>query len=338
MTKPVALVTGAGGEMGHLLVPALNRSGYEAVALDLAPLPATLGSQCLEAVRASILDADVMQGIVRRHHPVLVFHLAAVLSTKAETDPDLAYDVNVGGTVGLLRLCRDDARTMGRHVRFLFPSSIAVYGFPDRATKDAAGAVTEFEWDRPSLLYGINKRQCEMLGTYYTARATREGRAGIDFRAIRFPGLISAETIPSGGTSDYGPEMMHAAAQGRPYACFVSADTRLPFMTMSDAVDAFLRLAAAPSESLSTRVYNIRAFGPSAAEIREAVLAHYPSARISFEPVPERQAIVDTWPGDVDDGAARRDWGFSPRLGLREALEDEFVPALKRRYSAQAGR
>jgi nucleoside-diphosphate-sugar epimerase len=129
--------------------------------------------------------------------------------------------------------------------------------------------------------------------------------------------------------------MMHAAAQGRPYACFVDADTRLPFMTMRAAVGAFLTLAGSEPDRLETRVYNVRSFSASAAEIREAVVEAYPSARITFEPASERQAIVDTWPTDVDPSAARRDWGFEPGGNLRAVLNQEFVPALQRRYAAR---
>lgn len=336
MARPVALVTGAGGEMGHLLVPALRERGFDAVAVDLAPLPAALASACIETFHGSILDVDAMRAIFTRHRPERVFHLAAVLSTKAERDPDLAHDVNLQGTVLVLRLCRESARATGRDVRVLFPSSIAVYGLADASTKAAAGAVREGEHERPSGLYGIQKLQCETLGSYFTARAQREREPGIDFRAIRFPGLISAETTPTGGTSDYIPEMMHAAAQASPYACFVAAGTRLPFMTMADAVRAFLALADAPAASLTTRVYNVRSFGVSAAGFRDALGPHYPRARITFEPDPASQAIVDTWPEDVDDGRARADWGFAPRFDLREALRDELVPALTRRYPARA--
>jgi len=336
MGKVVALVTGAGGEMGHLLLPELAARGFEIVALDLAALPPALAARCLETHQMSVADGEGMRTIVNRHHPEIVFHLAAVLSTKAERDPDLAYEVNLGGTVGLLRLCREDARANGRSVRFLFPSSIAVYGLPDRAAKDAAGAVREEDWARPSALYGITKLQCEMLGTYWSRRAVREAVPGVDFRALRFPGLISSETLPSGGTTDYAPEMLHAAAQGKPYACFVRPDTRLPFMTMGEGVEAFLALASAPSSALHSRVYNVRSFSSSAQEICDAVRTHYPDARISFEPVAARQAIVDSWPADIDDARARAEWGFSPRLGLTESLRQEFVPALLRRYAAGA--
>ncbi len=335
MTRPVALVTGASGEMGHLLLPALDARGFDIVSLDLAALDAAQAARCVEVVQASILDGKVLADLFDRHRPAAVFHLAAVLSTKAEKDPELAYEVNTSGTVSLFRLSAKEAARRGESVRFFFPSSIAVYGLPDARAKEAAGALKEEDFNRPAGMYGINKLFCEMLGSYFTARAATRQEPGLDFRAIRFPGLVSAETLPSGGTSDYAPEMIHAAASGKPYACFVRADTRLPFMTMPDAVDALLALTFADATALTTRVYNIGAFSPSAAEIRASVLEHFPAAEIRFEPVAARQAIVDTWPADVDDRRARVDWGHSPRHGLREAVRDYLVPALVKRYGAK---
>jgi threonine 3-dehydrogenase len=333
MDTRTALVTGASGELGHLLIPALRKQGYELVAVDLQPLPPEIAAHCRASVAGSIVDHDVMAGLFRDHAPDAVFHLAALLSSKAERYPDLAQDVNVSATMNLFRLCRERAREAGHDVRFHFPSSIAVYGLPDAAAKTAAGAVKEEDWNRPAGIYGCNKLYCEMIGSYFAARARKDGTPGLDFRAIRFPGLISADTLPSGGTSDYAPEMIHAAAQGKPYACFVAAETRMPFMTMPDAVEAILRLDAAPADRLTTRVYNIGAFAPSAEEIRAATLAHFPDARIEFEPVAWRQAIVDTWPSAVDDSRARRDWGHAPRHRLAEAMSDYLVPALVKRYA-----
>jgi nucleoside-diphosphate-sugar epimerase len=335
MSKPVALVTGASGEMGHAVVPRLVERGLEVVAVDLVSPEAAVRDLCLESVEASILDAGVMQDLIERHRPVEVFHLAAVLSRKAEADPDLAHRVNVEGTWALLGRCTDSARAHGRDVTFLFPSSIAVYGLPGAEIKNRIPPVKESEWVTPRAMYGCNKLYCELLGTYFTERASKNGEPGIDFRSIRFPGLISSDTLPTGGTSDYASEMIHAAAQSRPYACFVREDARLPFMTMPDAVDAMLRLAEADAADLSTRVYNIRAFSPSAGEIRDAVLEHFPQASIGFEPDPARQAIVDSWPGDVDDGLARSDWGLAPRHGLRAAMGEYLMPALCRRYGVE---
>jgi nucleoside-diphosphate-sugar epimerase len=319
--------------MGHLLLPALRERGHRVVALDINPLSPELADHCIEIVDASVLDTERLADLLRRHRPEHVFHLAAVLSTRAELDPMLAHAVNVDGTVGLMGLCADELTAAGRPPRFLYPSSIAVYGMPDARTKASAGAVRETEWNVPTGVYGCNKLYCELLGQYFSRDERAERR--LDFRSIRFPGLISAETIPSGGTSDYAPEMIHAAARGEAYACFVRPETRMPFMTMVDAVSAFLDLASAPESDLTQRVYNIRAFSPSAAEIRDRVVDVFPDAEIGFEPDERRQAIVDSWPADVDDDRAREDWGFTPRHGLDAALRDYLLPALRERYGSK---
>jgi nucleoside-diphosphate-sugar epimerase len=321
--------------MGRLLVPALAERGFKVVAMDLAPVPAELGAHCAETIQGSVVDLPAMRELFEGHRPTDLFHLAAVLSSKAELDPDLAHEVNVEGTYGLFRLCRETGAANGAPVRVLFPSSIAVYGMPDAATKSSAGAVKETEWTVPSAMYGCNKLYCELVGAYLSA-ARGGDQPALDFRAIRFPGLISAETLPTGGTTDYAPEMIHAAAQSKPYDCFVSAETRLPFMTMPDAVEALLQLAQADPAGLSTRVYNICGFSASAAEIRDEVLKHFPDAEIGYSPAPARQAIVDSWPADIDDTLARRDWGLDPRYGLAEALADYLIPALRERYAPSA--
>src|SRR5439155_25531591 len=133
-----------------------------------------------------------------------------------------------------------------------------------------------------------------------------------DALPICFPGLISAVTVPSGGTSDYAPEMIHSAAKGEPYECFVRPNTTIPFMAMPDGVDALLALAAAPRARLTRTAYNLRAFSRSAAEIRDVVVAAFPKATIGHRVDAKRQGIVDSWPADVDDSAARADWGFAP--------------------------
>jgi len=329
MSQEIALVTGAGGEMGRLLIPALVRRGLQVVALDLAALPGELDAQCLASARMNILDTDGVQQLMRSHQPGLVFHLAAMLSAHAERDPELAHRVNVEATLSLFALCRQAPEP----VRFLFPSSIAVYGLPDATTKTEAGPLKEWMWNTPTSIYGCNKLYCELVGTYLSRRSTEDAADGFDFRAIRFPGLISAETVPSGGTSDFAPEMIHAAARGDAYACFVSAESRLPFMTMPDAIEALVTLAEADASRLSRRSYNIKGFSVSAGEIHEEVRRRFPDADVSYEPVPVKQRIVDSWPGDVDDSRARRDWGLTHEHGLAEAFEDYLIPALRRRYS-----
>ena len=155
----------------------------------------------------------------------------------------------------------------------------------------------------------------------------------MDFRALRFPGLISADTVPTGGTSDFGPEMLHAAARGLPYTCFVEPEARIPFMTMPDAVRALLELSRADRALLSTCVYNIGAFSPSAGEMAERVQCAFPGASVDYAPDPVRAKIVASWPEDVDDGRARRDWGWMPSYDWDRAFDEYLVPSVRARYA-----
>jgi nucleoside-diphosphate-sugar epimerase len=265
-----------------------------------------------------------------------VFHLAALLSTRGEFAPETAHQVNVVGTLNLLKLSAEQARSHGRRVKFIFPSSIAAYGIPDLETKRKSGALREDQFLEPHTMYGVNKLAGEHLGRYYESHYRKLAKdrmaSPIDFRSIRFPGIISADTLPSGGTSDYGPEMIHAAAQGNAYACFVRRDTRIPFMTMPDAVEAILKLAAAPKERLTRCVYNVAGFSPSAGDFERLVLARFPRAQITFEPDLGRQSIVDSWPEDVNDSAARGDWGWSPKHDLDRAFDEYLMPRIAARY------
>jgi nucleoside-diphosphate-sugar epimerase len=185
-------------------------------------------------------------------------------------------------------------------------------------------------------MYGCNKLYCEHLGRYFTYYARQlgalSGASRLDFRAVRFPGLISADTLPMGGTSDFGPEMIHSAARGIPYSCFVDPDTRIPFMAMPDAVRALLDLARADGSRLSTRVYNVGAFNPSAAEIASRVEQAFPRARIDYAPDAVRSKIVASWPEDLDDGRAQADWGWCPAYDWQRAFDEYLVPGIDARY------
>jgi nucleoside-diphosphate-sugar epimerase len=235
----------------------------------------------------------------------------------------------------LLEVAAEQSQFRGKSVQFIFPSSIAVYGIPDLETKARVGKVKEWEWNHPITMYGANKLYCERLGIYfsdYYRQLSEEQPTPIDFRCVRFPGLISAFTVPSGGTSDFGPEMLHAAAKGETYACFVRPDTRINFMAMPDAVKALLDLSAAPPESLTRRVYNVTSFSLSAAEFRDQVVKAFPRAAIDHQIHEKRQGIVDTWPEDTDDSAARKDWGWQPECNLEICFSEYLVPNIKERY------
>lgn len=339
MRKEVILITGANGEIGHGLISYLvEKKDTYVIALDVQPLDDSLTGKVERFILGDILDNMLLGRLVAEYEIRTIFHLASILSTKAEYNPETAHRINVEGTINLLRLAVEQSSWQGRPVRFLYPSSIAAYGLPDLEAKNQKGKLVEFDYCQPTTMYGCNKLYCEYLGSYY-ARYYRRLAADrpqnpVDFRCIRFPGLISSETIPTGGTSDYAPEMVHHAAQGIPYACFVRPDTRLPFMAMPDAVKALILLESAPLNALHQLVYNVTSFNPTAKEFQEIILKEFPNARITFEPHLSRQAIVDSWPADVDDSAARRDWGWSPDYDLERAFTEYLIPAIKERYKS----
>lgn len=334
--------------MGHGLLEALDAERRQAreggdefpavVAIDLRELPESHRRLCDESFAGDVCDEKLLERMLSSFQVGEIYHLAALLSTRSEFVPETAHSVNVGGTLNLLRHAAEEARTHGSPVRFFFPSSIAAYGLPDLETKQEAGAVGEDQFLQPHTMYGANKVSGENLGFYY-ARHYRKLAADrmpnpLDFRSIRFPGIISADTVPSGGTSDFGPEMLHAAARGEPYACFVRPDARIPFMTMPEAIGAILGLMRAPASALRRTVYNVQSFQPSAEEFLAEVRTHFPEAETTFEPDLARQSIIDSWPESCDDSAARSDWGWRPTYDLAGAFREYLVPRIRARYQA----
>lgn len=338
MREEVVLITGANGEIGHGLIDHLYELGVPIVALDLNPLDEDLLPKVTTFYQGDILDQELIKKISAENQIGTIYHLASILSTKAEHNPELAHRINVDGTMNLLRVAVEQTKAAGRPVKFIYPSSIAAYGLPDLATKAQAGKVREDQFNQPTTMYGVNKLYCENLGRYYSKHyrqltETCDPQHCVDFRAIRFPGLISAQTIPTGGTSDYGPEMLHAAASGKEYGCFVRPDAVLPFMVMPDAVKSLISLEAADREKLTQAVYNVTSFNPSAQEIYDITLMAFPNAKIEFTPDHERQGIVDSWPADTDDSAARNDWGWQPDFDQVRSFEEYLIPAIRTRYS-----
>jgi threonine 3-dehydrogenase len=335
MAQKLVLVTGACGEIGQALVQGLaKQGGYKIVTADLTPLPDSIKDMSAEHAQGDLVykiktfydyDFDV------------VFHLAASLSSKAEVSSEDAHRINVEGTMQLLMMAAYRSEKYKKSVKFLFPSSIAAYGMENVGVKKTAGAVREDEHNTPHTMYGCNKLYCEKLGVYYSKfngqkHLDENPPYMLDFRAIRFPGLISAFTLPSGGTSDYGPEMLHAAAQGKPYACFVREDTKISFMAMPDAIKSLMMLLDVPREKLNNQVYNIAAFAITAGEFRDRALKAFPSAKITFAPNPRRQGIVDSWPEDVDDTLARNDWNWKPEYDADRFFDEYFLPEIQKRY------
>ena len=334
MRKAVVLITGAGGEIGHALVRGLAESA-SVITLDVNRLDAAVAPFVRREFTGSITDTSLLDRMLAEFEVDCVFHLAALLSTRSEFTPVTAHHVNVEGTLNLLEFAQKQGESHGRPVTFIYPSSIAVYGLPDVATKQASGRVREDQFAHPTTMYGCNKLYCEELGRYYARHYKQlsvDLMPRVDFRAVRFPGLISATTMPSGGTSDYAPEMIHAAARGEAYACFVRPDTVIPFMAMPDAAVALRTLAAAPRARLTRTAYNVGAFSPTAAQIQETVRAAFPNAQISYKIDGKRQGIVDSWPADVDDSAARADWDYSPEYDFERAFREYLIPSIGNYY------
>ena len=335
MRKSVVLITGAGGEIGHALVRGLAERESRIVTLDVNPLDAVVAPFVQREFTGSITDINLLDRILAEFEVDCVFHLAALLSTRSEFTPVTAHHVNVEGTLNLLEFAQKQGESHGRPVVFVYPSSIATYGLPDLETKTRAGRLREHEYQHPTTMYGCNKLYCEELGRYY-ARHYKQLSADVvprvDFRSVRFPGLISANTLPAGGTSDYAPEMIHAAAKQEPYACFVRPDTTIPFMVMPDAANALQTLASTPRERLTRTAYNVGSFSRSAEEICGVVRAAFPDAQITYRIDRKRQGIVDSWPADVDDSAARADWGFAPAYDFERAFREYLIPTIGNYY------
>jgi nucleoside-diphosphate-sugar epimerase len=340
METKTILITGANGEIGHGLISHFAESeNVKVVALDLNTLDDATRAKCYKTYTGDILDDRFLDSLSTGHDFDSIYHLAALLSTRAERQPTIAHKVNVDGTLNVLELAVMQSRLQGKEVKVIYPSSAAVYGLPDLSTKNKVGKTKEDEWTEPRTMYGINKLYCERLGRYYTnfyRQLDAQPMGGkVDFRCVRFPGLISPFTLPTGGTSDFASEMLHHAAKGQPYACFVREDTKIPFMAMPDAVEALLMLDAAPRQKLSRQIYNVGSFSPSASELSRRVKKAFPFSVVDFRPDLKRQAILDTWPEDVDDSQARKDWEWKPEYDFEKAFEEYLIPAVTKFYKSR---
>ncbi|MFM8979876.1 MAG: NAD-dependent epimerase/dehydratase family protein [Planctomycetia bacterium] len=303
------LITGAAGQVGTDLIPLLVARGDRVTVLDLAARP----QGCPEGVawvRGDITLAGDVYDAVKQAAPECILHLAAILSATGERVPHKAWAVNMEGTCHVL----EAARLFGVKQVF-FTSTIAAFGpgLPDPVGNDVSM--------RPTTMYGVTKVAGELLGEWY------QKAYGLDFRGVRFPGLINAG-IPGGGTTDYALYMFIDGLRKGAYECFVSAGSRVPFMYMPDALRAVIQLMDAPKSTLTRSIYNIAAMSPTAEEIAAEVRRTIPAARITFKSDPRRQAILDSWPKVLDDSLARRDWGWKHDFDLR-AMVDDLLPKMR---------
>jgi nucleoside-diphosphate-sugar epimerase len=314
------LVTGAGGQIGAELVPALReRYGQDRViATDVKDVGGRLG-QPFDVLDAT--DDAAVERVFAGRRIGTVYHLAALLSVTAERKPQAAYAVNLGSLVAVLEAARRSGAAA------FVPSSIAAFG-PGTPRDDAPQDTLQ----RPTTMYGVTKVAGELLCDYY------HRKFGVDTRGLRFPGLISHVAEPGGGTTDYAVDMFHFALRGEPYACYLRPDTRIDMMYMPDAVRATIELMEADAESLRHRnAFNISAFAVTPAELAEEIGRVVPGFEVRYEVDPARQAIADSWPRSVDDSAAREEWGWQPEYDLPAMVED-MIAQLSARAQPVGGR
>ncbi|MEJ2186576.1 MAG: NAD-dependent epimerase/dehydratase family protein [Gemmatimonadota bacterium] len=300
------LVTGAAGQIGTELVPAL-RGRYPDAVVEASDI--RTGDPILEEGGPFVtLDVTRPEAVARRvseDRVDTIFHLAAILSATAEDDPQAAYHVNMDGLHNVL----EAARATGCSV--FVPSSIAAFGpgTPPEAPQDTI--------QRPNTMYGVTKVAGELLCDYY------HHKYGVDVRGVRYPGLISYMAPPGGGTTDYAVDIFYHAIREGEYTCFLEADTQLDMMYMPDALNAAIDLMETDGESLKHRnAFNVTAMQLTPERLAAEIRKHMPEFRIHYDVDPKRQAIAESWPRRIDDAAAREEWGWKPQFGLEHMVED----------------
>ena len=313
------LVTGALGQIGSELVPALQRhyGTDRVVASDLRVMPQQ-GAAEGTYEHLDCTQAQQILEVVRRHEIGTIYHLAALLSAVAEEKPHVAWSVNMGGLYNVLEAARQ------YRCQVFFPSSIGAFG-PSTPRENTPQVTIQ----RPNTMYGVTKVAGELLCDYYASRF------GVDTRGLRLPGLISYVAPPGGGTTDYAVEIFDQALRHKRYTCFLRRDTRLDFMYMPDAVDAMIRLMEAPASQLQFRnAYNVTAMSITPAELAAEIRTQVPGFAIDYRIDRVRQSIAESWPRSIDAGAARKDWGFAPQFDLASMTKD-MLARLRAKIEAQ---
>lgn len=302
------LVTGALGQIGSELVPAL-RERYGAdrvVASDIRVIRLDEAETDGPFEYIDVTSARALQEVVLHYDVGTIYHLASLLSAVAEERPHMAWDVNMGGLYRVLEIARQ------RRCSVFFPSSIGAFGPTTPKTSTPQDTL-----QRPTSMYGVTKVSGELLCDYYHLRF------GVDTRGVRYPGLISHAALPGGGTTDYAVEIFYEAIRHRRYTCFLRPDTCLDMMYMPDALAAAIGVMEADAARLRHRnAFNVTAMNFTPATLANEIRRHIPDFGIEYDVDPVRQAIADSWPDSLDDSAARQEWGWEPTYDLETMTGD----------------
>lgn len=314
MQQEIILVTGATGQIGTVLTEALRQAHGQdnVIATDIKRPDAESG----RFEMLDILNTQRITELIEDYQVTTIYHLAAILSASGEWNPHKTWNVNMNGLMSILEI----SRAAGIQKVF-FPSTIAVFGPTTPRHMTPQDTVMT-----PGTVYGISKTAGELWCNYY------HQRYGLDVRSVRYPGIISYQSLPGGGTTDYAVDIYHQAIQHGKYTCYLKADTRLPMMYMDDAIRATLELMHAPADKIRVRTsYNLAAMSFTPAELAEAIRKHIPGFTIDYEP-DARQAIAESWTESIDDSDARRDWAWKQHYDI-DAMTAEMLHHLQLKYN-----
>lgn len=309
------LVTGALGQIGSELTMGLRKIyGNDNVIASSRRVKEghedLMESGVFEIV--NVTDGKQLAEVVRKHKVNTIIHLAAILSAVGEEKPALAWDVNMNGLYNVLEVAREE------NCAVFTPSSIAAFG--DSTPKDNTPQDTI---QRPNTMYGVTKVAGELLCDYYYHKF------GVDTRGVRFPGLISYETLPGGGTTDYAVHIYYDALKNKKYTSFIAKGTKMDMMYMPDALNAIIKLLEAdPSKLIHRNAFNVTAMSFDPEEIAASIRKRIPEFELDYDVDPVRQAIADSWPNSLDDSAAREEWGWDPKYDL-DAMTKDMLEKLK---------
>ncbi|NLN40535.1 MAG: L-threonine 3-dehydrogenase [Clostridiales bacterium] len=301
------LVTGSLGQIGSELVVRLQELyGHKnVIASDVRRARHGLPDNSIFEV-LDVTDGNGFYEIAKKYNVDSIIHLAALLSSVGEQNPQKAWHINMGGLYNALEV----SRQLG--CALFTPSSIAAFG--PSTPKDNTPQDT---LQRPDTIYGVTKVSGELLCDYY------HKKYGVDTRGVRFPGLISYKTLPGGGTTDYAVEIYYEALKAKEYTCYIEENTKMDMMYMPDAIDAIIDLMEADASKLVHRnAFNITAMSFSPKEIAEEIKKLIPDFRIKYDIDPTRQEIAESWPNCIDATAAKEEWGFKAKYDLTSMTED----------------
>ncbi|XP_051501890.1 L-threonine 3-dehydrogenase, mitochondrial-like [Myxocyprinus asiaticus] len=302
---PRILITGGLGQLGVGLAKLLRkRFGKYNVILSDIRKPPNLVYQSGPFIYSDILDSKNLREIVVNNRISWLIHYSALLSAAGEANVSLAREVNITGLHNVLDVATEHG------LRLFVPSTIGAFG-----PTSPRYPTTDLCIQRPRTIYGVSKVHAELMGEYYHLRY------GLDFRCLRYPGIISADSQPGGGTTDYAVQIFHDAVKTGKFVCNLKPDTRLLMMFIDDCLRATLEVLEAPAEMLSMRTYNISAMSFTPEELVQEIRKHLPDLQVTYEVDPVRQTIADSWPMIFDDTSARSDWGWKHDCGLPELVQ-----------------